>query len=593
MNTDTLPRIPVEVNGIQYNFCKNPKCFQFGLPASQDKFHGNNTYILTGLGQGGTNVPLLRCNGCGEHLPMKSNQGIGEELARLSSYLAIANQVSSCPDTGCSSHSVAVGTKKAYRGFGTSSSGSKRYQCVACNKTFSIGKPTKGQHDTHHNIEIFKLLMNKVPLSRIINILQISWEVLYNRIDHIHRQCLAFASNRENNLKDLHLERLYIAVDRQEYTVNWTERKDKRNVVLSAMASADNSSGYVFGMHPNFDCTLDKVSIEEDAAKFNDSTKTAPFRKYARLWLSNDYLESSKRIRYKNGKKYSNNVLKDTIENKYNESEKRTDVEAFDEKTHEQKLPNYGIQVKAEYTMIAHFHFLKTLLGNVEKWRFFLDQDSGIRGACLSAFKDEVKDKSAEAFYVSIEKDLTVDQKRKLKAEAKRNYELIKENNPTLTDNEIKIEMLKAEILAVKEIGSWKDRWIHHPLPNMAESNKAMCWLTEHDDYDLTHKAWLYNKASLHGVDSFFQKVRRRIAMLERPIHSASSGGRTYNGYGAYNPQMIVKLLEIFRVVHNFIDTKKEKKFVNGVEETITTTPAMRLGLAQAPLDYKTVLYFE
>jgi len=81
--------------------------------------------------------------------------------------------------------------------------------------------------------------------------------------------------------------------------------------------------------------------------------------------------------------------------------------------------------------------------------------------------------------------------------------------------------------------------------------------------------------------------------MLERPIHSASSSGRTWNGYGAYNPQMVVKLLEIFRVVHNFIDIKKEKEIINGVEKTVITTPAMRLGLAQAPLDYKTVLYFE
>lgn len=58
--------------------------------------------------------------------------------------------------------------------------------------------------------------------------------------------------------------------------------------------------------------------------------------------------------------------------------------------------------------------------------------------------------------------------------------------------------------------------------------------------------------------------------MLERPIYSASNAGRTWNGYGAYNPAMVVKMLEIFRVVHNFIDVRKEDK----------TTPAMRLGLA-------------
>jgi hypothetical protein len=415
--------------------------------------------------------------------------------------------------------------------------------------------------------------------------LDISWSVLYGRLNFIHRQCLAFVSAKEAELKDKQFNRLYVAVDRQDYTVNWTERKDKRNITLHAMASADNSTGYVFGIHPNFDYSIDKIEVEADAKEIGDNFKTVPFRKYARLWLDADYTSSSNRVRY-DRKKLSTGTLKSKIEVKYEEATKREDVEVFDIKTDEEKLPNYGVQIHAEYTMIAHFHFLKTLCGNVDKWRFFLDQDSGIRGACLSAFKDEVKDKTTEAFYVSIEKQMTVDQKRKNKADAKRRFDLIKENNPTLTDNEVKIELFKEEILAVQEIGSWKDRWVKHPLPNMSESNKAMCWLTEHDEFDLTHKAWLYNKASLHGIDSFFQKVRRRICMLERPIGSASNAGRTYNGYGAYDPANVIKLLEIFRVVHNFIDTKKE-------EDKSITTPAMRLGLVNKVYDYKDILDFQ
>jgi len=583
VNKDYLPRIPLEVSGIQYNFCKNPKCSQFGVPASQDKTYGGNTYTLTGVNHGtGLNIPHLRCNACGEHLPLKSNQGISEEIDRISSYLAITHKTVCCSNTDCSNATIPVGTKKAYKSFGTTAQGAKRYQCLACKKTLSIPKPTQYQHDTDKNIQIFKMLVNKVPLSRIIHMLDISWAVLYSRLDFIHKQCLAFASSKEKELKAMEFNRLYVAVDRQDYTVNWTERKDKRNIILHAMASADNSTGYVFGIHPNFDYKLDKVSIEEDAQKIGDNTTTAPFRKYARIWLDADYVNSSKRVR---SKKLSTGTLKSKIEVKYEEVAKREDVEAFDVKTHEEKLPNYGVQVHAEYTMIAHFHFLKNLCGNVGKWRFFLDQDSGIRGACLSAFCDEVKEKTAEAFYVSIEKQLTVDQKRKNKADSNKRFDEIKEKNPGLTDNEVKIEMLKEEILAVQEIGSWKDRWVKHPIPNMSESNKAMCWLTEHDKFDLTHKAWLYNKASLHGIDTFFQKVRRRVCMLERPIGSAGNGGRTWNGYGAYNPANVIKLLEIFKVVHNFIDSKKE--------DGLTTTPAMRLGLVDKVFDYKDILEFE
>lgn len=48
---------------------------------------------------------------------------------------------------------------------------------------------------------------------------------------------------------------------------------------------------------------------------------------------------------------------------------------------------------------------------------------------------------------------------------------------------------------------------------------------------------------------------------------------------------MAGKLLDIFRVVHNYIDVRKR--------DGVSTTAAMRLGLAQAPLSYKDVLYFE
>jgi hypothetical protein len=82
-------------------------------------------------------------------------------------------------------------------------------------------------------------------------------------------------------------------------------------------------------------------------------------------------------------------------------------------------------------------------------------------------------------------------------------------------------------------------------------------------------------------VDSFFNQVRRRIAMLERPIHSSGNAGRTWNAYGAYDPEQIVKLLDIFRVYHNYVLVGKDKK-----------TPAMRLGLAQAPMKVKDLVYF-
>lgn len=582
------PRVPVVHHGLQYNFCKCHTCLNFGippLPKGSDNPIGK--YMIVA---GGKDYPLLKCPHCNESPPLKSNLGIQEEIDRISSYLSIKSSepVACCPNPDCENHTVPVGTKKAYRSFGLSSSGAKRVQCSLCRKTFSLNdKPTKGQHDTHHNIDIFKLLVNKVPLSRIINVLGISWNTLYNRIDFIHQQCMAFASDRENKFKTLPIKRVYISVDRQEYELNWTQRKDKRNIVLSAMTSADNLTGYVFGMNLNFDHNIDKELIEEDAKKIGDNLLAPPFRKYSRLWLEHDYLNPA----HPKKKKHNGNLV-ENIADVYKATEEREDVEAFDQKGNAQKLPNYGAQVKAEYTMIAHFYFLKKLLGNIEKFRFFLDQESGIRSACFSAFHEEIKSRKAEAFYVSIEKQLTVDEKRRFKKEAEKRFKEIQDERPDLTDVQIKLEMLKEEISNKLELGHWKDKWVRHPLPNMAEAKKAMCWLTEHDEYDLDHKAWLYNKASLHGVDSYFEKVRRRLAMFERPIHSQGNNGRTWNGYAAYNPQIAVKMLEIFRIVHNYVDIRKDKVKVEGVEKTVISTPAMRIGLAKAPIEHKTILYF-
>ena len=576
------PSIPPEFSGIQYNFCKNLECSQFRLIPSNEPKDGKKPYIFV---SGGKNYPLLKCNVCSESPPLKSNKGIVSEIDRISAYLKPKDSYY-CKNEKCKNHSIPIIDKEAYISFGKTKAGAPRYRCKRCRKTFSIPRRTQYQHKTHDNKMIFILLTNKMPLSRIIDTLEISWEVLYNRIDFIHKQCLAFAGHRERKLKNLPIERLYLSVDRQSYTINWTERKDKRNVILSAIATADNKTGYVFGIHPNFDPSIDREEIETDAKKCGDNKTPPPHRKYAQYWLESDYHASLRKK--KNGRQIGNNITED-INLTYQEALGREDdVEVFDEKTREQKLPDYGMQVHAEYTLIAHFYFLKNLLGNVEKWRFFLDQESGIRAALISAFHEEIVNHEAEAFYIKINKGLTVDQKRLCVKDAKFLLDELSSKHPDLSAEEIKLILLKERISESKELGQWKDRWVEHPLPSMSEPERAMCWLTTHAEFDEDHVAWLYNKASLHGIDSFFQKIRRRNSMLERSIHSASNDGRTWNGYAPYNPNNAIKLVEIFRVVHNFIDVPTKK--IKGKQET---TPAMRLGLAKARIQHKDILYFK
>jgi len=161
----------------------------------------------------------------------------------------------------------------------------------------------------------------------------------------------------------------------------------------------------------------------------------------------------------------------------------------FDVKNKDEKLPDYGRKIHAEYTLIAHFYFLKQLLGNVEKWRFFLDQESGIRAAFISAFHEEVLNHEAETFYVRIDKDFTVDKKRQWVVEAKQTLKVLASSYSGLTANQLRLKLLKQYIAESQEFGQWDDRWVNHPIPSMSEPNKSMCWITSHDEFDEDHVA--------------------------------------------------------------------------------------------------------
>lgn len=244
-----MPRIPAEHGGIQVNFCKNPDCENYGIPAAQATGRGaqRDRYAVVGAGR---QLPVLKCHACGEYPPLKSNQGIAEERERLGAYLS-APPEPSCPDLDCANNGIGVSTGSPhYRSYGTTRAGSKRYRCNACTKTFSVGYSTVGQKQPHKNRLIFRLLMNKSPFRRLCEIADIAHGTLYPKLDFLHRQCLAFAGHRERRLlQGFSIPRLYLGVDRQDYIVNWTQREDKRNVQLTAVGSADNATRYVFGMH--------------------------------------------------------------------------------------------------------------------------------------------------------------------------------------------------------------------------------------------------------------------------------------------------------------------------------------------------------
>ena len=121
---------------------------------------------------------------CGVGFPLKSNLGIAEEVERMASYLSPPGAVY-CPARPVPTILIRCpsGISGAYVSFGKTVIGNPRWRCSVCGKTFSRNtKATARQRDHHKNKTIFKLLVNKMPVRRIIEVTDIAPQTFYHRL---------------------------------------------------------------------------------------------------------------------------------------------------------------------------------------------------------------------------------------------------------------------------------------------------------------------------------------------------------------------------------------------------------------------------
>jgi len=749
-------RIPPEVDHVQVNFCKNPRCKNFGVaplqvkpygrPSSKTKGKDPDKYHVSGAG---LNDRLLRCQvpDCKESLPLKSNLAVVQEYARMRRNYDLGRMDPAVHSPTCkkadvgfyddptlfSRHTRKRRVRAAYRrprpkknqgedpvasepeetdGQGedlvesdpnkSTKEGYARWRCKECGATFTISSPIAYQKDSHKNKWIFKLLMNKVPLRRICELVDIDMWTLYVKIDFIHKQCLAFATEKEKKLFAMRRDRAYVCVDRQSHTVNWSD-SDRANIMLNVVGSADMKTGFVYATHLNFDPFFESKKVNHRASKNNDLTQPDAWREYARLWLDVDYMkakEAAEKIKAAAEAKKAaaaataaatfaaavaaaqaagavagavpagsgvpavavgspvvmtmpsvdeDDDLFEELEEESEYVESRPDVESPEVMTKYVKLPSKnGMQVHEEYVLYAHFKLLSEMFERTGKVRFYMDKESSIRAALHSMFCSRIKAGECDGFWVRIKKNLTVYERRVEFARSRARFKKFRIKHKALRFRQAKVAFIREEMDLMKTIGKWKDRWLNYPFPSLPEPRKVVCFLTDYGQYDADpeHLAWLYEKASMHAIDRFFMQARRRVSMLERPIHSASSTGRSWFGYNAYNPWMIQKFMDIFRVFYNYVKVtvpppkRKQRKLREQIEifeaecgvlgenweldqtevpkgeadpdqgeDTLAaalkpatpeelktrkiTTPAMRIGLTRVPTKYEDILYFK
>jgi hypothetical protein len=120
-------RVPLEEHGVQVNFCKNPRCANFGVPplpvAPRGASAKGNPYTIVASG---LREPQLCCNRCNEHIPVKSNLGVVEEYQRIHDYLSEPTEAT-CPHSDCANSNVPVSAGRIfYSSFGKTAIGSPR-----------------------------------------------------------------------------------------------------------------------------------------------------------------------------------------------------------------------------------------------------------------------------------------------------------------------------------------------------------------------------------------------------------------------------------------------------------------------------------
>lgn len=585
-------RIPPASEGISINCCVKPWCKNYLVPAVNSR--NDPHYIITGGKQNGQSI---KCRACESHYTIKSNIAITEELSRLRYDAVKANMFrqdgTCCYNQFCTNFGLStVEFPLNYRKCGRTSQSNQRFQCKNCETRFTAGSQKRKSHPdskSYLNDMLYRFLVNKGVPARATEFMDLSYPTVLRKINMFYERSVAFVQKREARLPNIKLGRMRLAVDRQEYNVNWTARRDKRNIVVSAIGSADIRSGYVFGMEINYDSQTQLNQIET-APEYDTEKLLKPFnRKFARIWTPEDYggaLESSAEFA-----KVSEKIIAQCQERSLPIPLTQAAIASMmdnystlnwfsaNEQYQSRRLPNNGTQVHSEYTLFAHFLRLKELIGHAWQLRFYLDQEGGIDRALNMAFGDRIAQGDCHAAYVRINKELTVDERRTLVVLSQSAlYEIVQEQG--VSETEAKKMILQENLVQPMKFKNRSEEWYSVPLHRIHECEKYLAFVTDRTRLEEDDLFSIMMDASLHRIDSFFNQVRRRVTALERPIHSQSNAGRVWTGYSPYDPMNVERLVQIFRTYYNYVLPGEDGN-----------TPAMRLGLARGPVEIRRILY--
>jgi transposase-like protein len=576
---------PISEKLIQLNHCKNPSCANYLVPAKNPNKNKDgspkrglgNQYKLTTARTG----KVLTCKLCNTSTILVNNRAFVLESIRVKALSAL--NIPSCPNDnikkgrrrgkacknfGKNIHDYPQGYIKRGKSYskvkGQTHMFSRRYECAECHEKFSVSLfPPKGQTHQQINHALFSGLINKGVINRLQEQLDISAMLIYKRIQFFYDQCVQFdAWHMKENMKKLKNQHLEISMDRQHYLANWNDKEDNRPTKLVNTCSVENKSRFVLSSTLNFDFDSDYEYIRDEHHRLKESAKPIYQRQFSQYVIDDRDMES------------------DDVGDMLNT-----------------KAPTKHLLVQQTYSLMAHLESLKPIYNSAKSINLFADDDEGFElGICL-VLSELIQSRKLNPILIRADRNNASqmqdkrtwsEQTLKDAGISQREIKAAKDDDEQL--RELNLKYWTAELHRLTNYqGNGKSEWITHPFPKAKATIDIKPLLGNFDNVTVSVSEALL-QVSTHGVDNYFQMVRRRINMLERPITSATNAHR-WNGYASYNPKWVVMLLEILRVYNNYVLTD-EKTLRNKKSTTKPRTPAEKLGMADKRYSIEDILNF-
>lgn len=552
-------RLPLPFFGVDVNFCRNAQCAQFGIfPDPRDGRGGGLSSANTNFPRGGVggsgDKKAFTCGLCGQESVVKNNRAIVEEYTRLRRLQRPDGTGKSCRKAECPSRGKSVDDRpELYRKVGRTSAGHQRILCKHCGSTFTVGHPARNHRRQSKNGQVLKLLVHGNSLSKISEIADLAPRDVYRKLDFIYERVREFTARREGDLRSADWERYgrRFATDSQTLTLNWPNRKKRASVAVQHLCTAHANSGYIVLGHLQFDPAGDMEQVEIDMALNGDIKKARCMRRHGRLWTAAEF------------KKYLDDITAKVVL----DPEIAADVDLG------LQLPHEGGLVRQDIQQYAHALMLRRMVSQSKSRFYFVpDGDAGLGKAFLATFAPEVQAGRVDVTTVAFDKYQVNDVREALWAQGRRDLR----NDLGLTAYQIdcllekifneEIDRAIVKRLAGHRIGA-PFAWPYH---TKSEPSRVVDLKTDRSDLSTERCARLMRLATLRSVDSYFHKIRSNVRTASRPVSTPSSNGRTWDRHFLYQPEMLVKIIEIYRFHHNWMGTRQTKQ-----------TPAMKLGLAK------------